>query len=85
MEGKDIIVIQTKASRLGMYLMGQAFFSARGFSRINKPRSIVAVALCSRDDAVLRPLFEHYPNMHVVVCPLGRDGVRLQTSSARMP
>jgi hypothetical protein len=28
-EGKDIIVAQTKASRLGMYLMGQAFFSAQ--------------------------------------------------------
>ena len=25
--GKDIIVIQTKASRLEMYLMGQAFFA----------------------------------------------------------
>jgi hypothetical protein len=27
--GRDVIVIQTKASRLGMYLMGQAFFSAQ--------------------------------------------------------
>ena len=25
-EGKDIIVIQTKANRIGMYLMGQVFF-----------------------------------------------------------
>ena len=26
-EGQDIVVIQTKGGRLGMYLMGQAFFS----------------------------------------------------------
>ena len=26
-EGMNVIVLQTKANRLGMYLMGQAFFS----------------------------------------------------------
>lgn len=67
-EGKDIVVIQTKAGRLGMYLMGQAFFSAQLIKRFN-PRSVTSVALCSRDDTVLRPLFEQYPNMKVVVCP----------------
>lgn len=67
--GKDIIVVQTKASRLGMYLMGQAFFSALLIQRY-QPRSVVSVALCSQDDAVLRPLLEQYPNMQVVVCPL---------------
>ena len=66
--GKDILVIQTKASRLGMYLMGQAFFSAQLIQRF-QPHSVVSVALCSHDDAVLRPLFEQYPNMRVVVCP----------------
>ncbi len=68
LEGKDIIVIQTKASRLGMYLMGQAFFSAQLIQRF-KPRSVVSVALCSQADAALRPLFEQYPNMRVVICP----------------
>ena len=68
LEGKDIIVIQTKASRLGMYLMGQAFFSAQLIKRFN-PRSVMSVALCSIDDSVLRPLFEQYPDMKVVVCP----------------
>ena len=67
-EGKDIVVIQTKAGRLGMYLMGQAFFSAQLIKPF-KPRSVTSVALCSRDDTVLRPLFEQYPNMKVVVCP----------------
>lgn len=68
LEGKDVIVIQTKASRLGMYLMGQAFFSAQLIHRFN-PRSVVSVALCSQDDSVLRPLFEQYPNMKVIICP----------------
>jgi hypothetical protein len=44
LEGKDIIVIQTKASRLGMYLIGQAFFSAQLIQRY-RPRSVVSVAL----------------------------------------
>ena len=66
--GQDVIVIQTKASRLGMYLMGQAFFSAQLIHRFH-PRSVVSVALCRQDDAVLRPLFEQYTDMKVVVCP----------------
>jgi hypothetical protein len=69
LKGKDVIVIQTKASRLGMYLMGQAFFSAQLIQRY-QPRSVLSVALCSQDDVVLRPLFEQYPDMKVVVCPL---------------
>jgi hypothetical protein len=55
--GKDVIVIQTKASRLGMYLMGQAFFSFQLIQRFN-PRSVISIALCSQNDAVLPPLFE---------------------------
>jgi hypothetical protein len=68
-EGKDIIVVQTKASRLGMYVMGQTFFSAQLMQRF-KPRSIESVALVLQDDAVLRPLLEQYSGMHVVVYPL---------------
>ena len=67
-EGQDIIVVQTDAGRLGMYVMGQAFFSAQLMQRF-KPRSVVSVALVAEDDDVLRPLFERYPRMHVVVCP----------------
>jgi hypothetical protein len=67
-EGKDIIVVQTKAERLGMYLMGQVFFSAQLMKKF-KPRSIEAVALVAKDDAVLRPLLERYKGMRVVVYP----------------
>ncbi len=65
-EGKDIIVVQTKAERLGMYLMGQVFFSAQLMKRF-RPRSIESVALVAQDDAVLRPLLERYKGMRVVV------------------
>jgi hypothetical protein len=68
LKGKDIIVVQTDAYRLGMYVMGQVFFSAQLMKRF-KPRSIQAVALVSQDDGVLRPLLERYKGMSVVVCP----------------
>ena len=67
LEGRDIVVVQTKASRLGMYLMGQALFSAKLLERF-KPRSITAVALCRVSDSVLAPLFEALPNMKVITC-----------------
>jgi hypothetical protein len=66
LEGEDVIVVQAKARRLGMYLMGQAFFSAQLVEQFN-PRSVRSVALCKEDDAVLRPLLEQYPEMQVVI------------------
>ncbi len=65
---RDIIVVQTKAARLGMYLMGQAFFSAHLMMRF-RPHTITSVALCYENDSVLGPMFEAYPNMKVVLCP----------------
>ncbi len=73
-EGRDIIVVQTKAKRLGMYLMGQAFFSAQLMKRFG-PRSVESVALVAQDDDVLRPLFEQYEGMRVVVCPQEVSGL----------
>jgi hypothetical protein len=54
-QGKDIVVIQTKANRLGMNLLGQAVFSAE-LMKIHKPRSIKSVAICVVGDSVLEPL-----------------------------
>jgi hypothetical protein len=54
-EGKDVIVIQTKSGRLGMSLLGQAYFSKFLIERY-KPRSIKCVAICRRTDAVLKEL-----------------------------
>jgi hypothetical protein len=77
LKGQDIVVIQTKAGRLGMYVMGQAFFSAQLMQRF-APRSVESVALVGQDDEVLRPLFEQYPGMRVVVCPA--DVMRRQST-----
>lgn len=54
-EGKDVIVIQTKSGRLGMYLLGQAYFSKFLIER-HKPRSIKCVAICGNTDTVMEEL-----------------------------
>lgn len=64
-EGKDIIVIQTKANRLGMYLMGQSLFSKELMLKF-KPKSIRTVAICVKDDSVMRELTDKY-EIEVVV------------------
>ena len=56
-KGKDIVVIQTKASRLGMNVMGQAFFSIELMKKYH-PKSIKSVIVCNKDDEVLRPIAE---------------------------
>ena len=72
-KGKDIIVVQAKANRLGMYLMGQAVFSAALVKRF-KPRSVLSIALCKKDDSELKPLLKRYRHIEVVV--LNRQGTR---------
>ena len=66
-EGKDIIVVQTKAIRLGMYLMGQALFSVELIKKYN-PRSIRSVAICTKGDDVLEPLLAE-AGLELVVYP----------------
>ena len=68
LKGKDIIVVQAKAKRLGMYLMGQVVFSAQLAKRFG-PASVRSVALCTKDDSELRPLLVSYPGVEVVVLP----------------
>jgi hypothetical protein len=63
--GQRLVVIQTKASRLGMNVLGQALFSAV-ILRAARPREIRTIALCTADDEVLRPLAERY-GIEVVV------------------
>lgn len=65
LDGEDVIVVQCKTKRLGMHLMGQAYFSMHLIERHN-PASIQSVALCTETDSVLGPIFESYPNCEVV-------------------
>ena len=64
-QGKDVVVIQTKANRLGMNLLGQAVFSAE-LMKAHKPKSIKSVAICVLGDSVLEAL-AHKFNIEVVV------------------
>ena len=48
-----MVVVQTKANRLGMYLLGQALFSKKLIKKHN-PKSIRTVAICGKGDEVLR-------------------------------
>ncbi|MCB9036692.1 MAG: hypothetical protein H6557_08750 [Lewinellaceae bacterium] len=66
LEGMDIICIQTKASRLGMYLMGQALFSKLLLEKNFNPKSVRSVALCTKNDNVLEPLLKKF-NVEVVI------------------
>jgi hypothetical protein len=67
-QGKAVTVIQTKDSRLGMYLMGQTLFSTKLMERLGVG-SVKAVAVCTEDDSVLRPFLEEFPQCNVVVVP----------------
>lgn len=65
--GRDVIVIQSKNRPLSMPLMGQCLFS-RDLVRQLGPSSVRSVALCTRDDATLRPLLEAHEGCEVVIC-----------------
>jgi hypothetical protein len=51
-------VVQTKAERLGMSVLGQALFSRLLIEKYFAPKFARAVALCAVDDAVVRPIAE---------------------------
>jgi ribosomal protein L14 len=69
LDDKDIVIIQTKNSRLGMSLMGQTFFSLQLVKHCYKPRSILSIALCARTDNLLQAILEENEGCKVVVCP----------------
>jgi hypothetical protein len=62
--GKRVIVIQTKVGRMGMYLMGQALFSAR-LALTAGATSVRSILLCQRADAALMPLLKPFPEVEV--------------------
>ena len=74
LKGKDVIVVQCKTNRLGMYLMGQAYFSMHLIERY-EPASIQSVALCGQSDSVLKPIFESHPNCEVVILNKDEDAL----------
>ncbi len=65
---KDVVVIQSKNKRLGMYLMGQTLFS-RDLILAKGAKSVRSVAVCRKDDKVMRPLLLAHKNIEVHFCP----------------
>ena len=64
---KDIIIIQTKSNRLGMYLMGQEFFSREIMKRF-KLRSIRTFTICGKPDIEMEQLCKKL-DIEVAVIP----------------
>ena len=67
LKGKDVIVIQTKKGRIGMNLLGQAYFSKLLIKK-HSPRSIKTVAICGRNDKVMAEFAEKH-EVEVIVYP----------------
>lgn len=65
--GRDVIAVQTKANRLGMYLMGQALFS-RELLKQQGPTTIRSVAICGRGDTRMEELCAAH-DIEVVIIP----------------
>ena len=81
--GKDVVVVQAKASRLCAPLAGQAIGSAWLLEK-HAPASIRSVLLCTQDEPTLRPLVEDR-GIEVVVMPeFARGGFHLTPSPSRL-
>ena len=65
-KNKDVIAVEVKTGRLGRYLMGQTLF-AKYLLESFSPRSIESVAICQRDDDILRPFLESFDGVKVVI------------------
>ena len=62
--GRNVIVVQAKARRMGMYLMGQALFSAR-LVIAQGAKSVRSILLCTESDSALLPLLKPFPEVEV--------------------
>jgi hypothetical protein len=65
-KSKRVVVVQAKAWRIGMYLMGQGVFSAKLMKRF-KPKSVKSVMLCTENDTALEPLLAQFRDVEVRV------------------
>jgi len=71
---RNVIVVQTKARRMGMYLMGQALFSAR-LVMAQGAKSVRSILLCTGSDSALLPLLKPFPEVEVWVYDKNNPGI----------
>ena len=76
-DGQDVIVVQTKARRLGMAVMGQAVFSIELVKRHFKPKSVRAVIVCTGHDAELEALLLPHTDVDVWIAPDKPTGAQM--------
>ena len=72
LDGRNVIVIQTKATRLNPYVFGQALLSVDLIRMRWAPRSLRSVLICVADDPDLRPVLGAFPDVEVQVLPSER-------------
>lgn len=72
LDGRDVIVIQTKATRLNPYVFGQALLSMDLIRMRWAPRSLRSVLICVADDPSLRPVIDVFPDIEVQILPSKR-------------
>ena len=70
-EGKRVIVIQSKARRLGMSLIGQVVVS-RELMKDLKAKVVKSVGVCREDDQILRAVLGRFKKCEAVVYRRGR-------------
>jgi hypothetical protein len=64
LSGRRVIIIQAKTDRMGMYLMGQALFSAR-LALACGAASVRSILLCHLPDGALLPLLKPFREVEV--------------------
>ena len=72
LQGQHVIVVQAKANRLGMPLMGQILFSGMLVKRNFNPCSLISVALCKEKNPELHRLLKR------VARKIGIDDIRVE-------
>ena len=64
--GKKVIVIQSKARRLGMSLIGQVVVSRQLMLNL-KAKSVRSVGVCTEDDKILRRILSRFTGCRSIV------------------
>jgi hypothetical protein len=67
LDNQDVVVIQTKATRLNPYVFGQALLSKDLIRRRWASRSVRSVLICTADDPELRPIVDGFADLKVAV------------------
>lgn len=65
-EGKKVIVIQSKARRLGMSLIGQVVVSRELLLNL-KAKAVRSVGVCTEDDKILRRILRRFKGCRSIV------------------